>query len=68
VPALGRSFVLVCAVLVATVAAFWPTVASLVVHWEDTVSLSYTHGYAIVAVCAWLLWRARGRIAALPPP
>ena len=66
-PALGRSFVLVCAVLVATVAAFWPTVASLVVHWEDTVSLSYTHGYAIVAVCAWLLWRARGRIAALPP-
>lgn len=66
-PALGRSFILVCAVLAATVAALWPTVASLVVYWEDTDNLTYTHGYAIVAVCAWLLWRARGRIAALPP-
>ncbi len=63
----GRSFVLVCAVLVATIAAFWPTVASLVVYWEDTGSLTYTHGYAIVAVSAWLLWRARARIAAMPP-
>ena len=63
----GRSFILVCAVLAATVAALWPTVASLVVYWEDIGSKTYTHGYAIVAVCAWLLWRARGRIAALPP-
>ena len=66
-PALGSSFILVCAVLAATIVALWPTVASLVVYWEDTGSLTYTHGYAIVAVCAWLLWRARGRIAALPP-
>lgn len=42
-----------------TVAALWPTVASLIAQWEDTDSLTYTHGYLIVLISAWLLWRAK---------
>ena len=60
-------FLLVCSVLAATVAAYWPTILTLVGRWEETSGRTDAHGYAIVAVCGWLLWRARGRISALPP-
>lgn len=38
---------------------FWPTTASLIEQWEDTVRRSYTHGYLIVVMSCWLLWRNR---------
>lgn len=38
---------------------FWPTTSSLVEQWEDTVRRTYTHGYLIVALTLWLLWRNR---------
>jgi exosortase A len=38
---------------------FWPTTLSLVEQWEDTVRRTYTHGYLIVALSLWLLWRNR---------
>ena len=38
---------------------FWPTTLSLVEQWEDTVRRTYTHGYLIVALTLWLLWRNR---------
>jgi exosortase A len=38
---------------------FWPTTASLIEQWQDTVSRTYTHGFLIVAITLWLLWRAR---------
>lgn len=38
---------------------FWPTTVSLVEQWEDTVRRTYTHGYLIVALALWLLWRNR---------
>lgn len=38
---------------------FWPTTASLIEQWEDTVRRTYTHGYLIVALTLWLLWRNR---------
>lgn len=63
---LERNFVIVCSVLTATVAAYWPAVESLVDHWHDINSRTYKHGHAIVAVSIWVLWRARGRIAAAP--
>ncbi len=44
---------------------FWPTTLSLVEQWEDTVRRSYTHGYLIVALTLWLLWRNRGSWAQL---
>lgn len=50
-------------VIVAAIVAYWPTVESLLRFWNDYDNLSYTHGYLIVAVCGWLTWRARHRIA-----
>lgn len=38
---------------------FWPTTVALIEQWEDTVRRSYTHGYLIVAMALWLLWRNR---------
>jgi exosortase A len=38
---------------------FWPTTLSLIEQWEDTVRRTYTHGYLIVALALWLLWRNR---------
>jgi exosortase A len=54
----------VVVVLGATIAAYWPTVASLLRFWNDYDNLSYTHGYLIAAISGWLLWRARHRIVA----
>jgi exosortase A len=44
---------------------FWPTTLSLVEQWEDTVRRSYTHGYLIVVLTLWLLWRNRSAWAAV---
>src|SRR3989337_4307773 len=38
---------------------FWPTTVSLIEQWEDTVRRTYTHGYLILALTLWLLWRNR---------
>lgn len=45
---------------------FWPTTTSLIEHWEDTVRRTYTHGYLLVAVVLWLLWRNRVLWADVP--
>src|SRR5689334_10321655 len=42
---------------------FWPTTLSLIEQWEDTVRRTYTHGYLIVALTLWLLWRNRSQWA-----
>nr|WP_298718472.1 exosortase A [uncultured Steroidobacter sp.] len=47
------------ALLVLGFLLFWPTTASLIEQWEDTIRRSYTHGYLIVAMSLWLLWRNR---------
>lgn len=47
------------ALLVLGFLLFWPTTASLIEQWEDTVRRSYTHGYLIVAMSLWLVWRNR---------
>jgi exosortase A len=47
------------AVVVLGFVLFWPTTMSLVEQWEDTVRRTYTHGYLIVALTLWLLWRNR---------
>lgn len=45
---------------------FWPTTASLIEKWEDTVWRTYTHGYVIAAITFWLLWRNRSNWARGP--
>jgi exosortase A len=42
---------------------FWPTTLSLIEQWEDTVRRTYTHGYLILALTLWLLWRNRSHWA-----
>ena len=49
------------ALLVLGFLLFWPTTASLIEQWEDTVRRSYTHGYLIVVMSVWLLWRNRAQ-------
>ena len=46
--------------------AFWPTTLSLMDRWEDTVGRTYTHGYVVVVIALWLIWRERHRLAAVP--
>src|SRR5262249_35421858 len=52
----------VFAALIATLAAwaYWPTLVDLVGHWNS--SPDYSHGYLVVPVAAWFLWRRRDRL------
>ena len=45
-------------------ALFWPTGASIVAIWMR--SETFTHGFVIVPICFWLVWRHRATIAAVP--
>jgi exosortase A len=45
-------------------ALFWPTGASIVAIWMR--SETFTHGFVIVPICLWLVWRQRETIAAVP--
>jgi EpsI family protein len=47
------------ALFAGALALLWPTTSSLIVEWEDTNKTTYTHGYLIVLICAWLLLRGR---------
>lgn len=58
-----RAIAAIAAVLL-TFAAFWPSTLSLMAKWEDTVGRTYTHGYVVVALCLWMIWRDRARWAA----
>lgn len=56
---MNRVFVAVCLVLAACVAACWPSFEVLTGYWSDTRAMGMTHGWLIIAIVAWLLWRAR---------
>ncbi len=51
--------------LVAVFALYWHTAASMVVIW--TRSETFAHGYLIVPISAWLIWRKRHHLAAVLP-
>jgi exosortase A len=53
--------------VVLTFLLYWPTTLSLMGRWEDTVHRTYTHGYLVVAISLWLLWRQRADVPALRP-
>jgi exosortase A len=70
-PAMAERFARIRAValmglVIATFAAFWPTLLSLRERWEDTVGRTYTHGYIVVLLVFWMIWRDRDRLAAAP--
>jgi EpsI family protein len=58
-----RRFAAVSALVLAIVGLYWPAFVSLAEAWRDTERLTYTHGYLVAAVSAWLLWRARSLLS-----
>ena len=54
----------VCVLLLLT-AVFWPTFYSMAQVWER--SETFAHGYLIVPISAWLIWRMRDELAQIQP-
>jgi exosortase A len=61
-PALGAAAV--CLVVVATIALFWPTFVSMAELWQG--SDAYRHGYLVIPIALWLVWREKDRLATCP--
>lgn len=53
--------VLTVGVLLVLFGLFWPTFHSMVEVWER--SETFTHGYLIFPISAWLIWRRRSQLA-----
>jgi exosortase A len=51
-------------VLLILTALFWPTFHSMVEIWDR--SETFTHGYLIFPISAWLIWRQRDELAQVP--
>ena len=56
---------LTAGVLLALFGLFWPTFFSMVEIWER--SETFTHGYLIFPISAWLIWRQRDELARIAP-
>lgn len=52
-------------VLLALFALFWPTFLSMAVVWER--SETFAHGYLIIPISLWLIWRRREVLAHIEP-
>ncbi len=52
-------------VLLILVGMFWPTFYSMAEVWER--SETFTHGYLIFPISAWLIWRQRDQLAQVQP-
>ncbi|MCK9686367.1 exosortase A [Scleromatobacter humisilvae] len=52
-------------VVAAVLALYWSTAAGMVGIWIR--SETFMHAFLVPPICAWLLWRDRERLAAIPP-
>ena len=52
-------------VLLLLAAIFWPTLLSMIEVWDR--SETFTHGYTILPISLWLLWRQREMLAQIQP-
>ena len=52
-------------ILLLLIAGFWPTLYSMIEIWDR--SETYTHGYLIFPISAWLIWRKRAELARIRP-
>ena len=68
---LARDFVssrlaIAVGLLVVIALVYWPSSVALDGEWRDTIDKTYTHGYLILLISLWLMWRDRGRLDAAP--
>jgi exosortase A len=56
---------LLAAVMVTIIALYWRTAESMIATWSR--SETFAHGYLIVPIAVFLVWRQRHRVAGLPP-
>ena len=65
-PAFWRPALLAYAMVLAVFGAlYWETAASIVRIWER--SETFAHGFLVVPIVLWLVWRRRQLLAAIPP-
>jgi len=56
----------IVAVLAAVFLLYWPSSDSLMELWSDTGKTTYTHGFVIAGLVAWLVFRRRDLLAEIP--
>ena len=61
-----RLSLLIVAVLVGTFLLYRPSSESLVMLWNDTGRITYTHGLVVALMACWLIIRRREQLAELP--
>lgn len=61
----GRWIALVALYVVVVLALFYETVASIVSIWMR--SQTFAHGFLVVPISLWLIWRRRHELALIPP-
>ena len=57
---------IVLGALALTALLYWPTSLEIVDYWQDTARRRYTHGWAVLAVTVWLIWRDRNTLNSIP--
>jgi exosortase A len=56
---------IVIGVLTLTALLYWPTSLEIAERWQDTDRKLYAHGWLVLAVTVWLIWRDRVQIASI---
>ena len=66
----NKQLLIVLGALALTALLYWPTTGEIAGLWQDMSIRRYTHGWAVLAVTVWLIWRGRAALAAIPlsPP
>ena len=62
-PAAPRAGVSPQLLIVLGALVYWPTSLEIVDLWGDTDRMTYTHGWIVLAVSLWLVWRDRDALA-----
>lgn len=62
---ISSQLVVVIGALALTILLYWPTSREIADLWQDTDRRLYTHGWLVLAVAAWLIWRDRAQLASI---
>ena len=63
---MSRRLAIAVGFLIVIALVYWPSSVALDGEWRDTIDKTYTHGYLILLISLWLMWRDRGRLEAAP--